>query len=43
MTPENAIEVWNVKKLFKVYPDKGNTLKEKTLFKKEEPMKSVWY
>ncbi len=34
MTPENAIEVWNVKKLFRVYPDKGNTLKEKTLFKK---------
>lgn len=34
MKPENAIEVKNVTKSFKVYMDKGNTLKEKALFKK---------
>ncbi len=34
MKPENAIEVKNVTKSFKVYLDKGNTLKEKALFKK---------
>ena len=34
MLPENAIEVKNITKKFKVYIDKGNTLKEKVLFKK---------
>lgn len=33
MKPENAIEVKNVKKSFRVYLDKGNTMKEKVLFK----------
>lgn len=34
MKPENAIEVNNVTKKFRVYLDKGHTLKEKTLFQK---------
>lgn len=34
MKPENAIEVHNLKKSFKVYLDKGNSLKEKILFTK---------
>ena len=34
MKPENAIEVKNVTKKFRVYPDKGHTLKEKILFYK---------
>lgn len=34
MGTENAIEVRNVEKSFKVYKDKGNTLKAKTLFRK---------
>lgn len=29
---ENAIEVRNLKKIFKVYPDKSNSVKEKLLF-----------
>lgn len=33
MLPENAIEVKNITKKFKIYYDKGNTLKEKVLFK----------
>ena len=33
MKPENAIEVHNITKKFKVYLDKGHTLKEKTLFR----------
>ncbi|MDE7313428.1 MAG: ABC transporter ATP-binding protein [Eubacterium sp.] len=33
MKPENAIEVKNVTKKFRVYQDKGHTLKEKTLFR----------
>ena len=32
MRPENAIEVHHVSKEFKVYLDKGRTLKEKVLF-----------
>lgn len=32
MKPENAIEVKNITKKFKVYLDKGRTLKERTLF-----------
>lgn len=34
MKPENAIEVRNVTKKFRIYPDKGYTLKEKILFRK---------
>ena len=34
MKPENAIEVQNVRKAFKVYLDKGGTMKERILFKK---------
>lgn len=34
MLPENAIEVKNISKKFKVYYDKGTTLKEKVLFEK---------
>lgn len=34
MKPENAIEVHNLEKSFKVYYDKGNTFKEKVLFTK---------
>lgn len=29
---ENAIEVTNLKKIFKIYPDKSNSIKEKLLF-----------
>ncbi len=32
MNSENAIEVKNITKTFKIYPDKGNTLKERALF-----------
>lgn len=32
MDPKNAIEVRDVKKYFKFYPDKGKTLKEKMIF-----------
>lgn len=34
MKPENAIEVNNITKKFKIYLDKGYTLKEKALFQK---------
>lgn len=34
MNPENAIEVNHISKKFKVYMDKGHTLKEKMLFSK---------
>ena len=34
MKSENAIEVKDVSKKFKIYLDKGRTLKEKTLFRK---------
>lgn len=33
MKPENAIEVNNITKSFKVYMDKGSTIKEKVLFR----------
>lgn len=33
MKPENAIEVRDLKKSFKVYLDKGNSLKEKVIFR----------
>ena len=29
---QNAIEVRNLKKIFKIYPDKNNSIKEKLLF-----------
>lgn len=41
MKPENAIEVKNITKKFKVYLDKGHTLKEKTLFEIEENTKNA--
>ena len=31
MLPENVIEVRNVQKSFKVYPDRGHSLKEKMM------------
>lgn len=34
MNPENAVEVHEITKKFKVYYDKGHTLKEKTLFRR---------
>lgn len=34
MKAENAVEVCNITKKFKVYYDKGHTLKEKTLFRR---------
>lgn len=34
MKPENAIEVKDITKKFKIYLDKGHTLKEKTLFRR---------
>lgn len=42
MKPENAIEVKNVKKRFKVYYDKGNSLKEKVLFTKRNRHEVHW-
>lgn len=33
MRPENAIEVKNIKKQFRIYKDKGSSLKEKVLFR----------
>ena len=32
MSPENAIEVRNVSKVYKIYFDKGSNLREKLLF-----------
>ena len=34
MKPENAIEVYSVRKGFKVFSDRGGTLKERALFSK---------
>lgn len=42
MKPENAIEVKNVKKRFKVYYDKGNSLKEKILFRNRNRHEDHW-
>ena len=39
MKPKNAIEVKNVTKKFRVYRDKGQTLKEKLLFHKRRSYK----
>ena len=40
MKPENAIEVNHISKKFKVYMDKGHTLKEKMLSASGENMKN---
>lgn len=42
MNPENAIEVKNVKKRFKVYMDKGNSMKEKMLFRSRNRYEDRW-
>ena len=39
MKAENAIEVRNVCKSFKVYLDKGATLKERVIFKKTQEIR----
>lgn len=39
---ENVIEVNNIKKKFKVYYDKGNSLKEKVLFKNRNKYETRW-
>ncbi|MFR2593239.1 MAG: hypothetical protein ACLTAS_06310 [Butyribacter sp.] len=40
---ENAIEVRNLKKIFKIYPDKSNSIKEKYYFLKETNTRSIRY
>lgn len=42
MKPENVIEVRDLKKKFKVYYDKGNSLKEKVLFKNRNRYEERW-
>lgn len=42
MNSENAIEVKNVKKRFKVYLDKGNSMKEKVLFRSRNRYENRW-
>ncbi|WFR56319.1 ABC transporter ATP-binding protein [Anaerocolumna sp. AGMB13025] len=42
MKNENAVEVKNVKKKFKVYFDKGSSLKEKVLFKNRNRYEVRW-
>ena len=42
MKPENAIEVKNVKKKFKVYLDKGSQLKERILFRGRNRYEERW-
>lgn len=42
MNSENAIEVRNIKKKFKIYYDKGDQLKEKILFKKRNRYEERW-
>ena len=42
MKNENAIEVKNVKKKFKVYYDKGRSLKEKVLFQNRNKYEDRW-
>lgn len=42
MKPENAIEVKNIKKRFKVYYDKGKSLKEKVLFQSRNRHEEHW-
>lgn len=42
MKETNAIEVYDLKKMFKVYYDKGSQLKEKLLFKKRNRYEERW-
>ena len=42
MKPENAIEVRDVRKKFKVYYDKGSQLKERILFRKRNRYEERW-
>lgn len=42
MNPENAIEVRNVQKKFKVYLDKGTSMKEKVLFRNRNRYEERW-
>lgn len=42
MKKENAIEVRNLKKKFRVYYDKGNSLKEKAIFRKRNKYEERW-
>lgn len=42
MNAENAIEVKNVKKRFKVYYDKGRSIKEKVLFRNRNRYETRW-
>lgn len=42
MKDYNAIEVNNIKKYFRVYLDKGNTIKEKLLFRKRRKFEDRW-
>lgn len=42
MQPENAIEVRDLTKKFKVYMDKGNQLKERVLFRKRSRYEERW-
>ena len=42
MKSENAIEVKNLKKMFKVYYDKGSQLKEKILFRNRNRYEERW-
>ena len=42
MKPGNAIEAINVKKRFKVYLDKGSSMKEKLLFRSRNRHEDRW-
>lgn len=42
MQPDDVIEVNNIKKKFKVYFDKGNSLKEKVIFKNRNKYEERW-
>ena len=42
MKPENAIEVCDLKKKFKVYYDKGRSLQEKIMFKNRNYYEERW-
>ena len=42
MNPENAIEVRNVKKKFKIFYDKGNDLKDRILFRNRNHYEDRW-
>ena len=42
MKNENSIELVNVKKKFKIYADKGNSMKDKMLFWKRNQYEDHW-